>query len=915
MGKPSRAPSTIDVNLYLSNPLVGSPSETVITIPKGSTYGYTTFTPTTIPGSTVITATAQGLESGYTSVTTVGPTPEMLVVEAAPGKLPSAGKDSAYVYITAYLVDKNGYPAWASEDINVIFTSSNTTLAYFKTTQLTIHPGEFYVRNKLYSSGEGLSGSVQVTVQAEGLVSAITTVIVTPPSNLTGGSLSLYISPSVYPPGELTYTDSIVVQIEDSGGAPIIADSSLAIYLSSSDPIYGYPVETTISVAKGSSIATADLVSSKLVGSTTITAAADNYLSDDRKVEIKAPPPVKVKLGLGPEDIRATGDTYPFLYVQLQDEQGRPTTAQDDVVIELSSSNSQFGDVPNKVTIPRGTSFTIIDFQSTTLQGVTNITASATGFEPDSIEVATIEPFPSILSAVAYTSFVADGGVYPIYIQLLDVSGRPAKPELPIDISLVSSNPSVISIPSEVTLEEGMPYAVIQLTTSSTPGEVTVSIAASGYTPTSLNIRTILLPLTLEISAPKTTILFNESLQFTVYALHKGVPVEGVQITIDSNYGDVTSGGYTRVDGTLSSVYTPQLPGDDVIKVSASKAGYESAYAELSLYIDKFVNIKVRAETLDGTSVPGVEVSLVDSYGIVHTGVTGDDGWIVFKNLKWGYVEVTVNKNYTTGDAMYLFNKWSEGSTDSTWAGNVVSDVTLRALYNVEYLVNVFSEYGTTFGSGWYPKGTSVTIGIDETSIPINPLIYKKFSGWSGDISTINPTITIIVDSPKTITAVWVDDYLYLYIVLGVLAIGGGGLVTLFILYRKGKIFKKPEEVPEGEEVTLEEYFMVEEERALEEEPSEGVIEEKVEEKPVEEEKEEKPTEEKPVEEAEEKPPESVEEAVETEPEEASSEEVLEEEVPEDIEATEEPIPSEEEGGDAGGEDTEEPEEIDSEEV
>lgn len=854
MGKPSRAPSNIDINLYLSNPLVGSPAETTITITKGSTYGYTIFNPTTIPGSTVITATAPGLESGYASVTTVGPTPEILVVEASPSKLPSVGRDSSFIYITAYLVDRNGYPAWASSDIDIIFTSSNTSLAYFKTTTLTIHPGEFYVRNKLYSSGEDLSGTVEVTVQAKGLVSSRTTVEVSPPSNATGGSLTVYISPSVYPPGELTYSDSIVVQLIDQGGKPIIADSSVTVYLSSSNPMYGYPVETTVSVAKGSSIASADITASKLVGTTTITASADNFRSADGSIEIKAPPPVKVKLGLGPSDIRATGDTYPFLYVQLQDEQGRPTTAQDDIVVELSSSNDQFGDVPDKVTIPRGSSFTIVDFISTTIQGVTNITASATGFEPDSIEVKTIEPFPSILSAVAYTNFVADGGVYPIYIQLLDISGRPAKPELPIEISLVSSDPNVVTLPSEITLEEGTPYAVVQVTTSLTPGEVTVSIAASGYTPTSISLRSILLPLTVEIDAPKNNMLFNETLQFTIYATHKGVPVEQVQITIDSNYGDVTDGGYTRMDGTLSGVYTPVLPGDDAIKVLASKAGYEPAYAELKIYIDKYITIKVRAETLDGVSISGVEVTVVDSYGVVHSGVTGDDGWIVFKNMKWGHIEIAVGKNYTTGDTKYLFNRWSEGTTESTWIGNVVNDLTLRALYNVMYRIDVYSEYGNTYGSGWYPKGTSVTVGVEETSISINPLIYKKFSGWSGDISANNPTITIVVDSPKTVSAVWVDDYLYLYMFLGVVAIGGGTSGTIFFLYRKGKVFKKYRGPPEAEEeVGLEEYFMIEEEV-----PREEVVEERVEEKLVEE--------------VEEKAPEEAEEVKEEGPDEVSEE-------------------------------------------
>ena len=905
MGKPSRAPTDIKVSLYSSNPLVGSTAVSTLTIPKGKTYMYTTFQPTTIPGSTVITATAEGLESGYASVTTIGPTPEMLVVEAAPKVLPSNGKGASYIYVTAYLVDRNGYPAWASSDIDVVFTSSNTSLAYFQTSTLTIHAGEFYVRNKLYSGGSNIDGAVEITVQAEGLVSARTTIDVKPPSNSTGGSLAVYVSPSVYPPGELTYKDSIIVQVLDSSGYPIIASTSIQVYLSSSNPIYGYPLESSITIVKGVSISTSDLVSSKLVGSTYITAAADNFLSSDAQLEIKAPPPVKIKLGIGPSDIRATGDTYPFLYVQLQDEEGRPTTAQDDIVVELSSSNAQFGNVPDKVTIHRGSSFSIVNFISTTSQGVTNITASATGFEPDSLEVATIEPFPSILAAVSYTSFVADGGTYPVFIQLLDISGRPAKPELPISISLVSSNPNIMSVPSEVTLEEGMPYIMVQVSTSTISGDVTISLAASGYTPTSIDLESILLPLDVELVVSKTKILDNESLQFTVYASHKGLPVEQVQIVVDCNNGEISEGGYTRIDGTYAGVYTPNLPGTDVIRVYASKPGYKSAYKELQIYVDKYITIKVHAETVDGVSIEGVEVTLIDGGGNTFRGVTAADGWVSFTNVKWGYIEVKVGTNYSSSDTKYLFSMWSgDGGNGSTWSGVVIDDITLKALYRVEYFIEVFSDYGNVYGEGWYPKGTAVTIGVDETSIPINPLIYKKFDGWTGDVIDSNPTTTIIVNSPMTINAVWVDDYFYLYIFIGILGIGGGAGFTLFLLYRRGAIFKGRRKPPEEEEeVSLEEYFMVEEERRIEEEEAAAEEAKKIEEErkePVEERVEETLREEEPV--VKEEP--EVEEEVKVEeqlPEKEEVEEVTKEEV-EEIERPEEEPPEEETKEEAVGE-------------
>ena len=38
-------------------------------------------------------------------------------------------------------------------------------------------------------------------------------------------------------------------------------------------------------------------------------------------------------------------------------------------------------------------------------------------------------------------------------------------------------------------------------------------------------------------------------------------------------------------------------------------------------------------------------------------------------------------------------------------------------------------------------------------------LIQDIFEGWTGDVTSVKPTTTVDVDSPKRVTAVWRRDY------------------------------------------------------------------------------------------------------------------------------------------------------------
>lgn len=74
------------------------------------------------------------------------------------------------------------------------------------------------------------------------------------------------------------------------------------------------------------------------------------------------------------------------------------------------------------------------------------------------------------------------------------------------------------------------------------------------------------------------------------------------------------------------------------------------------------------------------------------------------------------------------------------------------------YLVEVYTPIGTAHG-GWFKAGTYATISLRETVSGF--LVYDRFKKWvihdGGEFQ--EPTITLKVEKPTVLTAVWEKDY------------------------------------------------------------------------------------------------------------------------------------------------------------
>jgi len=114
----------------------------------------------------------------------------------------------------------------------------------------------------------------------------------------------------------------------------------------------------------------------------------------------------------------------------------------------------------------------------------------------------------------------------------------------------------------------------------------------------------------------------------------------------------------------------------------------------------------------------------------------------------------------------YVFAGWLvSGDTIGTNPLTIVAErpITVRVLFDTLARLDIVSDYGTSFGSGFYPIGTNVVFGLDST-ILLSGDTRRVFIGWNGLGSTSytgggNPA-QVIVNEPIMENAIWNTQYL-----------------------------------------------------------------------------------------------------------------------------------------------------------
>jgi len=142
---------------------------------------------------------------------------------------------------------------------------------------------------------------------------------------------------------------------------------------------------------------------------------------------------------------------------------------------------------------------------------------------------------------------------------------------------------------------------------------------------------------------------------------------------------------------------------------------------------------------------------------------------------------------YDSETSRFTFQRW-KGLVDGQETNVTImvdSPISIEAVWRREFYLNLTSQYGETWGAGWYAEGSNASFGV--ISPPPNIVGYA-FDGWTGDETAKTLNATALMDRPKSMIAKWHRDYTE----VGVLsALGLIGIASI-ILYRRrhGKAVK-----------------------------------------------------------------------------------------------------------------------------
>ena len=650
-GHPSVALTNITVYLSSSSENVAM-VENPIVIYQGDLYATANLTTTVTPGTATITASSAGLQTASQQVRTETPSgfPYSLKVYLAPETVISGSGYRGLIIVE--LLDQLGLPARAGNDTVVQLSSSDTSVANVTQKSLVIHLGDILTSGN-YTTAY-IPGRATVTAVASGLHTGADTVTVTGSSPLF---LKVFAQPATI---GLESTGRLSLGLTDSSGDPTRAPAALEVQITSSNlTVATAPPQVTIPA--GSSFALTNYTTTAVPGTASLTFSASG-LNSGNPIQVRSVggvyAPEKLEVLVGPTSVLADGEGYSAVAVSLVDLHGNPAVAPEcrgctGIAVGLTSSDTQVGSIPPSVTIQPGSDFAAVPFTTTYLAGTTTITAFANGLQTNQQSISTFGPVPAQLKLqVVPGTLPANGNSYgALEVLLEDSSGAPAVAASGIVVQLLSSESSIVSVDSSVTIPAGSVFVVANLQTTLLPGLANITAFATGLTPSLIGVQT-------RIPAPSSVAAYITPAN----SLLSGVgpqPILVVQLQ-DSGGNPAEAGANTLVLVTASnstllrSPFALTIPkGEDYVATgldvlssgsvtittvspglvaSAVSMGvvrlaptvslappYKTIFAESTLTVQVTV-------TMEGAPVPGVHVSWNSSTGSVSPNFTVTNG-------------------------------------------------------------------------------------------------------------------------------------------------------------------------------------------------------------------------------------------------------------------------------------------------
>jgi hypothetical protein len=678
----------LSFNLVASIPSVATVPASVV-VAEGQTSGTFQLNATGL-GNTAVTASRTGFTSAQAQVTVVPPP----TLTLTPGALTlGVGRTSEIAVQSSVAAPAAGLTVSLSASAAGIATLPDS---------VTIPAGATTAKFTVSTSA---IGSVTITARATDYVAGTASVNVRPVSlNMPSGAL---VAPSL--------SRSIPITLSDP--AP---EGGLVISLVSSNPAVA-KVPASLTLAAGQTSANFTL-SGVAVGTATVTASADNYLSAALPVTVDA---IGISFGSPAVGSITVAEEHTLTYpVALS----RPAPAGGVVVNLAVADPSKATVTPASISISQGqTSGGTVQLSvKGVLRGSTTLSGSADGLTTATVPL-TVQAKPQL--GFSRNTLVVGKGLrtYQVEVYLNRNSGANSySPNEAVTVTLTSSDTTKVTVSPTVTIGANSSYAYFYVTgvdlTNGTP--VTIDASADGYiSPSTKMSTTVIAPVFTLSSLDTTRTPASARDDFSISMTTPGSSYTGNQTAasniavdlsiIEANPSDIVSGFYNASSGgTLVNQLT----------IPAGSTGSSSFYVGTPSGAGTY---KVNASAAGIASVTSAPVTVTQPELKFSTSAV-----TVAKDFKTYSVEVYISRavngtNFSGADALTV-NLTSSDPTKATVPASVVIPA------NTPYVYFYVTGTGVTSGTPVTIDATATGYKAPATKLAVN-VIQPVFNFYSMD--------------------------------------------------------------------------------------------------------------------------------------------------------------------------------------
>lgn len=134
------------------------------------------------------------------------------------------------------------------------------------------------------------------------------------------------------------------------------------------------------------------------------------------------------------------------------------------------------------------------------------------------------------------------------------------------------------------------------------------------------------------------------------------------------------------------------------------------------------------------------------------------------------------------GNKRYVFTGWSGDISSRAPSVSFVVDKPMEIIaeWKLQFKLTMKSVVPAVQGDGWYDAGSTAVLEADS-EVEDRLGVSMVFKGWTGDVKARSRIVEVVIDSPKTVTAIWEKSYkgLYTRFAAAVIIVAG-----VYLLYR-----------------------------------------------------------------------------------------------------------------------------------